>query len=356
MSATPNNLPKRTRVLAKDLLFQEKYSLTDTQVDIMSYIFNAFVWAMKVDGYIILTTKKFGSDLPQIGEKTLDASLRELKNRDLIETKLVKIASWGNARVRGIKITPYGMEYNSSLYAPTHQAIVNAFQEEIKELKDRLEREAKSESEALTPKDKTVDSKSLKEAKAVDSKSQNEAKAVDSKSQNRDKTINSKNSFNYKSLEDFVREIRSRFILTSEPICNMVDGWQKETTFYINSYGKLSITSPTIDFLQISNPVEVNKFWKWLFKNQHRVGDIIDLNDHQILLEYINRKYKNLKIKIANNERWIYDIILVKDRFAIRTKDKKGTIFIISDAYKTPQLYSYNECENYILKLKNIAV
>jgi len=30
MSITPQNLPKRTRVLVKDILFQEKYSLTHT--------------------------------------------------------------------------------------------------------------------------------------------------------------------------------------------------------------------------------------------------------------------------------------------------------------------------------------
>ena len=35
MSVTPKNLPKRTKVLAKDLLFQEKNFLTDTQTDII---------------------------------------------------------------------------------------------------------------------------------------------------------------------------------------------------------------------------------------------------------------------------------------------------------------------------------
>ena len=31
ISITPKNLPKRTRVLSKDLIFQEKHHLTDTQ-------------------------------------------------------------------------------------------------------------------------------------------------------------------------------------------------------------------------------------------------------------------------------------------------------------------------------------
>ena len=75
MSVTPKNLPKRTRILVKDLLFQEKYQLTDTQVDIMSYIFNAFTWAMKIEGFMVLTSKKIIGDLPHIGEKTLSATL-----------------------------------------------------------------------------------------------------------------------------------------------------------------------------------------------------------------------------------------------------------------------------------------
>jgi hypothetical protein len=123
MSVTPKNLPKRTRILVKDLLFQEKYQLTDTQVDIMSYIFNAFTWAMKIEGFMVLTSKKIIGDLPHIGEKTLSGTLLELANKGLITRSLVTVAIWRNARVRGIKITSNGMEYNSSCYTPTHNAI-----------------------------------------------------------------------------------------------------------------------------------------------------------------------------------------------------------------------------------------
>jgi len=327
MSVTPKNLPKRTRVLAKDLLFQEKNFLTDTQTDIMSYIFNAFTWAMKVDGYIILTTKKITEDMPQIGEKTLDASLRELEKKGLIGRKIVKIAHWGNARVRGIQITLEGMEYNSSLYAPSHQEIVKIYENRIKELEDRLEKQIALESEDLAQKDKPV------------KKIEDEAKAVDS--QNKEE-----------SLEDFIKKIRNRFILTSEPICNMVDGWQKESTFYINSYGKLSVTTQNMDFVQLKNPLQINKFWRWLFDNQHRIGTISDFNSSQRLLKNLNIQYKNLQIKIANKERWIEDILLIKDKFAIRTKDKNGTVFIISNNLNQPILYNYHECKKYILKLK----
>lgn len=42
MSQAPQNLPTRTRILVKDILFQEKYRLTHTQIDVMAYIINAF--------------------------------------------------------------------------------------------------------------------------------------------------------------------------------------------------------------------------------------------------------------------------------------------------------------------------
>jgi DNA-binding PadR family transcriptional regulator len=149
MSVIPKNLPKRVRVLVKDLLFQEKHQLTDTQVDIMSYIFNAFVWAMKVEGYIILTSKKITDDMPQIGQKTLEASLKELENKGLIEKNVVIVPPWNNSRARGIKITSNGMEYNSSLYAPSHQAIINAYQERIDELEKKALVSLESEVMAL---------------------------------------------------------------------------------------------------------------------------------------------------------------------------------------------------------------
>ena len=346
MSVTPKNLPKRTRILSKDLLFQEKYHLTDTQVDIMSYIFNAFTWAMKVNGYIILTTKKITEDMPQIGEKTLDASLRELEKKGLIGRKIVKIAHWENARVRGIKISLEGMEYNSSLYAPSHQAIIEIYQNRIDELEKR-ERERENE---LQHNDQTTATKIQKSSIKTQQKS---GKDIRNTNQTRDgeQSIKEENC-RVAILEDFIKKVRNRFILTSEPICNMVDGWQKESTFYINSYGKLSVTTQNMDFIQLKNPLQINKFWRWLFDNQHRIGTITDFNSSQTLLKNLNIQYKNLQIKIANKERWIEDILLIKDKFAIRTKDKNGTVFIISDNLNQPILYNYHECKKYILKLK----
>jgi len=73
------NIPNRTQILVKDLIFQEKYNLTHTQTDLMAYLVNVTKWAMEVDGYFIITTKKIISDLPQIGRKTLEKFTKSSK-------------------------------------------------------------------------------------------------------------------------------------------------------------------------------------------------------------------------------------------------------------------------------------
>ena len=376
MSVTPKNLPKRTRVLVKDLLFQEKHQLTDTQVDIMSYIFNAFIWAMKVQGYIILTSKKITNDMPQIGKKTLEASLKELENKGLIEKNVLNIPCWDNSRARGIKITSNGMEYNSSLYTPSHQAIINAYQERIDELeKNQKERE----DEPTTTKKicKSSDQKeqnggrNLGQEKEIGSVHRTEQRGEQEiERNNTGSTIESSLEFAQNSsevtasasqnsgakapvpsLEDFVKKIRNRFLLTSEPICNMVEGWQKETTFYINSYGKLSLTTPNMDFLQLDNPIAINKFWKWLFKNQNRIGKIIDFKQITENLPELNNRYKDKQIKINGKIRWIEELIDKNEGVAIKVRNEHGNVTILVNASKEPIVYGYDVLEKFISKV-----
>jgi len=59
MSVTPEKLPQRTRILIKDVLFQEKYRLSHTQLDIMAYIVNALTWATKVGSFLAIRNTKF---------------------------------------------------------------------------------------------------------------------------------------------------------------------------------------------------------------------------------------------------------------------------------------------------------
>ena len=131
MSKLPSTLPKRTRTIVKDILFQEKYNLSHTEVDLMAYIFNALNWSMQVDGHLVLNTNKFRQDLPQIGEKSLEASLRTLKDRNLIEVDMVSVPIWRNSKARGIKITSLGLEYNASLYKPDEKKVMKHLQVDI---------------------------------------------------------------------------------------------------------------------------------------------------------------------------------------------------------------------------------
>ena len=126
MSQAPQNLPKRTRVLVKDILFQEKYRLTHTQVDIMAYIINAMLWTVKVGAFFPLTNKKFHKDLPQISEKTLEESLRVLKAMELIEVQMITVPKWNNAYVRGVSVLPKGLKYNSSYYKADEKEIIKS--------------------------------------------------------------------------------------------------------------------------------------------------------------------------------------------------------------------------------------
>ena len=115
MSVTPTKPKQRTQFLIKDILFQEKYKLSSTEVDLMSYIFNSMTWAFKVEGYLTITSKKFTDDLPHIGMKTVEASLRTLKQMELVEVEMIYHPIW-KSNVRGIRITSRGMEYGMKLY------------------------------------------------------------------------------------------------------------------------------------------------------------------------------------------------------------------------------------------------
>ncbi len=350
MSITPQNLPTRTRVLAKDLLFKEKHELSDTQVDIMSYIFNAFTWTMKIRGYMVLTTKKFANDLPHIGKKTLESSLKELEIKGLIKRTLVNVPSWNNARVRGIKITLAGMEYNSSFYAPTHQAIVHAFQERIDELEQK---ETKEENEPRED-DPTTDTK-IRESCDETQQESGEDTEVDEASQRTGdgQERQREEKVTVATVEAFVHNIRKQFLLSSQPICNMVEGWQKETTFYLNSYGKLSLITQNMDYKQLKNPLEINKFWQWLFKNQHRVGKIIDVKKLEKKRLELQQKYKDTKVQIHDQIGWIEEIVSIKEGLALKIRNQHGQTGILLNASKESLVYGYDALEQLIDRLQS---
>jgi len=100
----------------KDMLFQKKYSLSHTQMDLMAYFVNLAYWTIIVEGYCVIATKKIMSDLPEMGQKTIEASLKKLKEVGLIETTIVEVKVWnGNPRIWGLKLTEKGKELEAKI-------------------------------------------------------------------------------------------------------------------------------------------------------------------------------------------------------------------------------------------------
>jgi len=320
MSITPQNLPKRTRVLVKDMLFQEKYRLSHTQMDIMSYIVNALMWTTKVGAFFPITNKKFQQDLPQVSEKTLEESLRVLKAMELIEVQMINVPTWNNAYVRGISVLPKGLEYNSSYYHADEKKIIKTLEQEIVELKAKVKEFESTET------DKEI----LEEAKEKED-----------------------TSSNYDDLEftTLIKTVNKEFSLTSEPICNMVAGWQKETQFYINSYNKLTVLTPTGNILQIKDPIQVHDFWKYIERNRHQIGKVIDFTK-ELTVEELNYRYAKMEIKIQEHKFRVYKIEKIENGVKI-SLSKRGSdkiSFISKD--EEPIMFGFEECEKVLLGLR----
>ncbi len=322
MSAQPN----RTLILVKDLLFQEKYHLSHTQTDLMAYMVNVAYWAIEVDGYFVISTSKVMSDLPAMNQKTFEASLKVLKDLELIETKIVEVKQWqGKPKLRGIRLTEKGKEYNSKLVLPSQDKEVKKLKQELKEKEEKI----KEQEETI---------KRLSVSQTVE-KSSNTPK---------------KEPFvelTTTEFENFVLTVTKKFAITSQPICNGVPKWDKNTTFYINSYNKLSIITPEGEHKQLKNPKEINHFWQWLSKNPQRVGDKIDFSKSPTLKQ-LEKRLLNTTIKMGNRPETIESFVESKYGIKVNVKNQKGEVRVIIDKdTKKDKLFSLHEAQNILFKL-----
>ena len=325
MSQAPKKLPKRTRVLVKDILFQEKYRLTHTQVDIMAYIINAITWAIKVGSFLPITNKKFHEDLPQISEKTLEEALRVLKSMELIDVQMITVPKWDNARVRGIKILPKGLEYNSSYFKIDEKDIIENLKKElfIKEQEIKALQEQLEFSEIIEKENKI-----LEEAKEDEDES---------------------SKYDNLGFKELIETVTKDFGTTSEPICNMVKGWNKKTEFYINGYNKLSVLTPSNEVIQLSNPIEINQFWKYLYRNKEQIGKVVDFNK-RLDIEGLNKRYVGTHFAISNNV--IVELHRIEKvenglRIIIRSLEDKNYISSLSRNGEDI-IFSYEELEDFL--------
>jgi hypothetical protein len=228
--------------LVKDFTFKEKFNLTHTQTDIMSYLVNLSSWAYtEGSGYYLAVTNKIMMDL-DLQTKTVEASILKLKKLKLISVKCMLVKEWSTqVKHRYVAITSKGKTYQSVLYPSKDEKKLNDLEEENRLLKEKI----KALEEGKVPKEP-------KEPKKVKVKPKSEFE-------------------NITQLRVFVTK---KYAKNQEFICNHVKGYLPETAFYINNYNKLALITPDKNCIQIDNLEDSNNFWKFLFENQKSIGKI----------------------------------------------------------------------------------
>jgi DNA-binding HxlR family transcriptional regulator len=311
-----STVPQRTQILVKNLPFQEKYHLSHIQTDLMAYLVNIISWAICVDGYYVITTSKIMSDLPKIGQKTIEASLKALKDLELIECKMVKVPQWqGNIKHRGVKLTSKGREYNGTLMLPTQDKKLRELEKKNKELeeeKKKLEKENRELKEIIN----NID---VSKSETSTPNNQEKPKPIVP-------TMPTK-----QAIEVFIDNVTKRFGRSSQPICNVVPKWDKKTTFYINSYNKLSIITPETDHKQLKDPMLIANFWQWLYANSSRIGDQIDFNKTPTIKELENR-FLNQTITIGEKKNRVSGFVKVEGGVTIKLESLDGKVGSIIDS------------------------
>ncbi|SFV60228.1 hypothetical protein MNB_SV-12-1030 [hydrothermal vent metagenome] len=162
-----------------------------------------------------------------------------------------------------------------------------------------------------------------------------------------------KKSTKYDDLEftELVKTVTKEFGETSEPICNGVKGWQRETKFYINSYNKVSVLTPLGDSIQLKDPLDISNFWKYLDKNRHRIGEIIDYSK-ELTLEEINRRYIDLDIYLNNTKLTVRKIEKFESEVRIILKNNNTGNLVAISRGKNNTILDLKECENILLNLR----
>lgn len=330
------HLPKQTRILVKDLLFQSKYKLSHTQMDLMAYLVNVPFWATQVEkDYYVITSKKILSDLPHLHEKTLEATLKALKEGGFIDSKLVDMPTWGNRhKVRAIKLTHKAKTYNDKLVLPSQD-------EEVIKLKKAL-KTSEEENKRL---EKLLANVEVSNAEKTTKISETMALALSKDDANKPQYTPNKD------LVDFIEKTSKTFAKTGEALCNFVPTWAKESVFNINSYGKLSIKIDKNTEKQIKEASQINHFWLWLFENQHRVGYCIDFKK-TLDFEGLKQRYIGRKLKIGKESFRLSDLLLTKEGIAIEVQKEDKKMKLRNPQTKKTNYYTVEECESLILGLQ----
>jgi len=317
--STMSSIAQHTQILIKDCDFQAKYSLSHTQTDLMAYMVNVPYWADCVAGYYIITTSKILSDLPFIGEKTFQASFKILKEKGLIESKIIEVKDWkGKPKLRGIRLTSRGKLYKSNMILPSQDKKIRELEKALNEAIEELAVSKKKEKISEPPKVETQPTPQPPKKEKID---------------------------------EFIKDMSRHFGLNSKPLCNFVPTYKKETTFYINSYNKLSVITPENSFKQLTNPKTIHEFWQWLYLNPQRVGNKIDFSKAPTQQE-LNDRFINRTIKIGGEKKRILAFVQEQNGIKVKVKNEDGSErFLINLNTKKEMIFELEYCQEVLFRV-----
>jgi hypothetical protein len=130
-----------------------------------------------------------------------------------------------------------------------------------------------------------------------------------------------------------------------------VPSYNKETTFYINSYNKLSIITQNNELKQLKNPKSVQEFWQWLYLNPQRVGDKIDFLKTPTLKE-LKQRYRGRCIEINGSSLRIVDFIEADGGLKLKVKENNGVErFIVNAETQKEMIFGVERCHQIIRKI-----
>jgi hypothetical protein len=259
----------------------------------------------------------------KMGQKTMEASLKALKDFALIECKMVKCPQWqGNVKHRGVKLTSKGKEYNGALMLPSQDKKVRELEKKNKELEEENRRLQE-----------IIDNMDVSKSETSASNNQEKPKPIVP-------TMPTK-----QAIEVFIDDVTKRFGRTSQPICNVVPKWNKETIFYINSYNRLSVITPQKEHKQLRDPIIINSFWQWLYTHSSRIGDQIDFNKTPTIKE-LEKRFLNQTILIGEKKERVCEFVEVEGGVTIKVENQEGKVrFIIDGVTQKEKVFGLGVCQ-----------
>lgn len=154
----------------------------------------------------------------------------------------------------------------------------------------------------------------------------------------KDESINALTSF--KTFKEYIIQN-----FTDDSICNSVPNYKKDVVIGLNPLGYLKNEKFGDDL----KPDAAKEFWQWLFKNQNRVGDIIEFSNIEKRIDnLIGKKLFTTQKDVFGAESEI-ELIVKEITEAEEGKYKLTLVDQHGSNAKTPQSYSLNDLDNMLV-------